>query len=163
MRDQWLTPAQQKAWRSYLVGSQLLWERLDRDLKTAHGLSLAEYEVMVRLSEAPDGQLRMTDLAKALCHSRSRVTHTVKRMQVDGLVFRASALNDGRGVVAVMSDMGWQRLREAAPTHVQGVREHFLAHLSAEDFELIGQAFDAVADPLVEDNPEVDLRLSSTD
>ncbi|MEI2820081.1 MAG: hypothetical protein V9E81_07595 [Marmoricola sp.] len=57
MRDQWLTPAQQKAWRSYLVGSQLLWERLDRDLKTAHGLSLAEYEVMVRLSEAPDGSV----------------------------------------------------------------------------------------------------------
>ena len=87
----WLTAQQQHAWRAYLVATTLLTERLDRDLREQHELSLPEYEILVRLSEAPRRQLRMAMLAESVSHSRSRVTHTVARMEQAGLVRRSPA------------------------------------------------------------------------
>ena len=69
------------AWRSYLLGTTLLMERLDRDLRENHDLSLPEYEILVRLSESPDRQLRMAELADSVKNSRSRITHTIARME----------------------------------------------------------------------------------
>ena len=97
----WLDAEQQRAWRAYLVGTTLLMDRLDRDLRAHHELSLPEYEVLVRLSECPGHRLRMASLADSLSHSRSRVTHTVSRMERAGLVERVSCTSDGRGVEAV--------------------------------------------------------------
>src|SRR5512144_293968 len=85
---EWLDPDQQHAWRAYLVGTTLLMDRLDRELRERHDLSLPEYEILVRLSEAPGRRLRMAVLAASVSHSRSRVTHTVSRMQRAGLVVR---------------------------------------------------------------------------
>src|SRR3712207_5188139 len=102
----WLDQGQQDAWRAYLTGTTLLTDRLDRDLRERHGLSLPEYEILVRPSEAPDHRMRMAVLADSLSHSRSRVTHTVARMERDGLVERDACLDDGRGVEAVLTSAG---------------------------------------------------------
>jgi DNA-binding MarR family transcriptional regulator len=145
---EWLDHAQQQAWRAFLVGSTLLLDRLDRDLRDEHGISLAEYEILVRLSEAPEQRLRMALLASALSHSRSRVTHTVTRLEKAGLVERDTCLDDGRGVEAVLTPLGGSILEAAAPTHVEGVRRYLVEVAAPEDFAGMGRVFGAVADQL---------------
>ena len=154
----WLDAAQQRAWRAYLVGTTLLMDRLDRDLRERHQLSLPEYEILVRLSEAPDRRMRMAALADSLSHSRSRVTHTVARMERAGLVTRVACVSDGRGVEARLSDKGLLVLEEAAHTHVQGVREHLVDLAGDDDFAAVGRVFDAVTDHLVSAQPGLDIR-----
>ncbi|HSV39294.1 MAG TPA: MarR family transcriptional regulator [Nocardioidaceae bacterium] len=144
----WLAHAQQDAWRAFLVGSTLLMDRLDRDLREEHGISLVEYEILVRLSEAPRRRLRMAGLAHALCHSRSRVTHTISRMEKVGLVERDQCQDDGRGIEAVLTDRGYTTLVAAAPTHVSGVRECLVDVAEADDLAGVGRVFGAVADNL---------------
>ena len=154
----WLDQDQQHAWRAYLVGTTLLMDRLDRDLREHHDLSLPEYEILVRLSEAPDRRLRMAVLADSLSHSRSRVTHTVSRMQRAGLVERDACESDGRGVEAVLTDAGFRALEQAAVTHVTGVRALLVDNTSPEDFAAVGRVFDAVTDKLVDAHPAADIR-----
>ena len=95
----WLDADQQGSWRAFAVGVTLLLDRLDADLQRAFDISLTEYEILVRLSERPERSMRMAQLADALAHSRSRVTHTVARMQNAGLVARSTSPEDGRGIV----------------------------------------------------------------
>lgn len=154
----WLDADQQRSWRAYLVGTTLLMDRLDRELRERHDLSLPEYEILVRLSEAPDRRMRMAELAQAISHSRSRVTHTVARLEKDGLVTRSACVSDGRGVEAVLTDEGFARLDDAAHTHVEGVRRLLVDLASGEDFTAVGRVFDAVADNLIETNPSAELR-----
>jgi len=154
----WLDRDQQRSWRAYLVGTTLLMDRLDRDLRETHDLSMPEYEILVRLSEAPDHRMRMAVLAGSISHSRSRVTHTVARLEKDGLVTRNACVSDGRGVEAVLTEKGFARLQEAAPTHVEGVRRFLVDLAGEEDFAALGRVFNAVADKLVEGNPAADIR-----
>jgi DNA-binding MarR family transcriptional regulator len=154
----WLDRDQQRSWRAYLVGTTLLMDRLDRDLREMHDLSMPEYEILVRLSEAPDHRMRMAVLAGSISHSRSRVTHTVARLEKDGLVTRNACVSDGRGVEAVLTEKGFARLQEAAPTHVEGVRRFLVDLAGEEDFAALGRVFNAVADKLVEGNPDADIR-----
>lgn len=154
----WLDDAQQHAWRAYLVGTTLLMDRLDRDLREKHDLSLPEYEILVRLSEAVDRRLRMAVLADSVSYSRSRVTHTVTRMESAGLVVRDPCLSDGRGVEAVLTDTGLRALTEAAETHVRGVRALLVDLAAAEDFAAVGRVFDAVTDRLIAARPAADIR-----
>jgi DNA-binding MarR family transcriptional regulator len=149
----WLSSDQQRSWRAYVIGMTLLNDTLDRELRQAHGLSLAEYEILVRLSESPNRTLRMAQIAESMQHSRSRVTHTVTRMEKAGLIERCAAEGDRRGVEARMTDKGWALLVEAAPTHVTGVREHFVDVASDADFATLGKVMDAVADHLLAVNP----------
>lgn len=154
----WLDAAQQRAWRAYLVGTTLLMERLDRDLRESHDISLPEYEVLVRLSESRDHRCRMALLADSLSHSRSRVTHTVGRLEKAGLVERAACESDGRGVEARLTEKGWALLQDAAPVHVRGVRQYLVDLAADEDFEAVGRVFDGVTDALVSANPAADIR-----
>ncbi|MDI6911632.1 MarR family transcriptional regulator [Nocardioides sp.] len=154
----WLDDQEQRSWRALLMGMTLLLDRLDDELRRHCDLSLVEYEILVRLSEAPDRQMRMAQLADALAHSRSRVTHTVARMEHAGLVLRKSSPDDGRGVVASMTDKGFDLLVRMAPTHVEGVRAHLVDLASREDFEAVGRVMNAVADHLVEAHPEMEMR-----
>ena len=99
-----------------MMGMTLLLERLDDDLRREFGMSLTEYEVMVRLSERPGRAMRMAQLADAMAHSRSRVTHTVARMEAAGFITRGTTPEDGRGVVATMTPQGYELLLvKAAP------------------------------------------------
>jgi DNA-binding MarR family transcriptional regulator len=139
------------------MGTTLLFDRLDDDLRRDHDISLVEYEILVRLSER-DGQMRMAALADALAHSRSRVTHTVTRMENAGLVQRASSPEDGRGIVCAITDKGHDLLVRAAPTHVAGVRAHLVDLSTNEDFAALGRVFDAVSDSLISAHPEMEIR-----
>jgi DNA-binding MarR family transcriptional regulator len=154
----WLDEEQQRSWRAFLVGTTLLMDRLDRELREQHRLSLPEYEILVRLSEAEGNRLRMAMLADSVSHSRSRVTHTVSRMEAAGLVARDACLSDGRGVEAVLTDHGRETLVNAAPTHVAGVRRLLVDLVDEADFEAVGRVFDAVTDRLIEGNPAMDIR-----
>ncbi len=159
VEPRWLNADQQRSWRALVLGYTLLIDRLDDDLRRLANLSLTEYEILVRLSER-DGKLRMAQLADALAHSRSRVTHTIKRMEDAKLVERLTSPDDGRGVVASLTDKGWQLLRDIAPLHVEGVRDHLVDLISDDDFAALGRAMDAVADHLIARHPEMEIRES---
>ena len=154
----WLDAGQQRTWRAFLMGTTLLMDRLDDDLRRAFNISLVEYEILVRLSESEGGRLRMAQLADALAHSRSRVTHTVARMEAAGLVQRSTSPEDGRGILATMTPKGHDLLVRVAPVHVTGVRDHLVDLVSPEDFEAVGRVFDAVSDHLVAAHPEMEMR-----
>ena len=140
-----------------MLGSELLFGRLHDELEREHGLSLTEYSILVRLSER-GGRLRMAQLADALAHSRSRVTHTVKRMEADGLVRREDSPDDGRGVDAVLTEHGLDLLRLAAPMHVRGVRRHLMDLADPADLGALGRVMDAVSDHLIAAHPEMEIR-----
>lgn len=144
----WLDETQQKHWRAFRDGTALLFDVLARELDDGSGLSLGEYEVLVRLSEAPDHTLRMSELADDLAHSRSRLTHTVARMERDGIVRREPARDDARGVNCVLTDHGWKVLVAAAPGHVESVRAHLVDVLDDEQLAALGVAMRVVIEHL---------------
>ncbi|OSY42452.1 MarR family transcriptional regulator [Pseudonocardia autotrophica] len=122
-----------ESWRSFLRAHAGITKLLETELEAEQRLSLAAYDVLVQLSEAPEHRLRMTELADAVLLSRSGVTRLVDRLEKIGLVERAKVADDGRGVTARMTDIGYRRLRIAAVTHMRGVREHFADRLDAAD------------------------------
>ena len=138
----WLTESQQRVWRSYLLAATHVRDYLEAALQDYH-LSLAEYELLVRMSESPDRTVRMGELAASVGHSRSRLTHTIKRMESAGYVERMSCASDGRGVQARMTDAGFALLQTAAPAHVDSVRRVFVDAIDAEDFAALGRAMEA--------------------
>ena len=154
----WLNQSQQRSWRAFLVGYTLLSDRLDDELRDTFGIGINEYEVLVRLSESENHRMRMSTLAEAMSFSRSRITHTITRMEASGLVHRGAATDDGRGIVAQLTDKGYALLVEAAPVHVTGVRQHMVDLASDDDFAALGRVMDAVVDRLAAAHPEVDLR-----
>ena len=154
----WLDDEQQRAWRALMMGMTLLNERLDDDLRRDCGMSLTEYEVLVRLSERPQRAMRMAHLADAMAHSRSRVTHTVARMETAGYIVRGTTPEDGRGVVATMTDKGHDLLVSAAPGHVESVRRNMVDLVDATEFLALGRVFDKVSDHLVTRHPESEIR-----
>jgi DNA-binding MarR family transcriptional regulator len=105
--------------------------------------------------------MRMAQLADALAHSRSRVTHTVTRMERAGIVLRTSSPEDGRGIVCCLTDEGYAVLEAAAHVHVTGVRDYLVDLVSPEDFRALGRVMDAVSDRLIACHPEMDIRPSS--
>lgn len=139
----WLTAAQQRIWRSYLAGVARIDQHLDDRLRP-FGLDLAEYEILVRLSEADDWSARMSDLAEAVHQSRSRLSHTVSRMEKKGLIIRVPCPVDRRGVIAVLTPEGMRLLETAAPAHVESVRECFVDVVDPADYEALGRAMAAV-------------------
>ena len=154
----WLDDGEQHSWRALMMGMTLLLERLDDDLRREFGMSLTEYEVMVRLSERPGRAMRMAQLADAMAHSRSRITHTIARMEAAGYVVRGTTPEDGRGVVATMTETGYELLVKAAPCHVESVRRNLVDLVPAADFAAVGRVFDRVADHLVNRHPESEIR-----
>jgi DNA-binding MarR family transcriptional regulator len=145
----WLTAEQQQHWRSFRSGAARLIAVLDHELEAQSGLSTHEYEVLVRLSERPGRTMRMSELADGVVHSRSRLTHTIRRMEAAGLVGRTPCAEDARGVNCTMTALGWSRLVAAAPGHVQSVRDHLVDVLTPAQFAALGEAMQVVADRIV--------------
>ncbi len=143
----WLDAEEQRAWRSYLRAVRLLDEELRRGLEQ-HGLSHPEYEILVRLSEHDDRVMRMSELAASVVSSRSRLTHTVARLEREGLVQRRSCTRDGRGVECVLTAKGMSTLEAAAHTHVEQVRTHLLDAMTREQFLALGAALAQVSERL---------------
>src|SRR6266853_5933776 len=120
------------AWRALLKAHATLMRRLATDLQTKTGLSLGDFDVLGRLAEA-GGTLRMTELADRTLSSRSGMTRRIDRMVDEGLVRRANAGGDARGVVVALTDAGSSRLLETAPIHVRGVADLFVAKLDDQE------------------------------
>jgi len=132
------------AWRAYIEGSALLEHRLNRELQAAHDLSIADYEIIMRLAEQPERQMRMSELASDVAHSKSRVSHQIRRLESKELVQRTECPSDGRGVFAALTDKGAALLEEAAPTHVAGVREHIVDLLDEHEQQVLANVFERV-------------------
>ncbi|MDQ1497550.1 MAG: hypothetical protein QOI86_890 [Actinomycetota bacterium] len=138
MATRWLDDDEQATWRAFLAATQLLMDRLDRELQSAVGFPHAYYQILVRLSEAPERTMRMSDLAERCHSSRSRLSHAVSRLEENGWVRRQAVAADRRGAVAVLTDAGLAALEEAAPIHVEGVRRHLFDQLDAAQLEALG-------------------------
>lgn len=136
---EWLNVDQQAAWRSFIRGTARVIDALTRDMEADSQLQLNEYEVLAMLSEAPGQQLRMSDLAEQLIHSRSRLTHTVHRLEKAGYVERIKCGADGRGVYSHLTEAGWEKLKAAAPAHVASVRERLVSQLTPKEFAELGR------------------------
>jgi DNA-binding MarR family transcriptional regulator len=141
------TPADPRlrAWRSFLEAHARVSRRLDDEMRAEHGLSLAEYDALVQLEDAPGRRLRMNQLADRVVLSRSGVTRLIDRLVDDGLVCRAQCTSDARGAEAVLTPAGLARLRAAAGTHLRGVDEHFLSVVAGDDLDTVGRALGDVA------------------
>src|SRR5436305_12544159 len=120
------------AWRALLASHAALIGRLGEELQEEKGLPLPWYEVLLWLGQAPDGRMRMGELADSLLLTPSGVTRLVDRMESDGLVARQRCPSDRRGWHAVITPAGRARLRAAAPVHLRGIQRHFASHLSDE-------------------------------
>jgi DNA-binding MarR family transcriptional regulator len=123
------TRAQLASWRTFLRAHALVNRALEAELVAEQQLSLAAYDVLVQLYEAPGHRLRMTELADAVLLSRSGVTRLVDRLEKSGLVSRCPVAGDGRGVAAELTETGANRLRTASRTHLTGVMRHFVEPL----------------------------------
>jgi DNA-binding MarR family transcriptional regulator len=163
----WLDITQQQDWRAFIDGTVRLLGVIDRDLKRRHNLSLPEYEILVRLSEAPDLRVRMAELAGSANHSRSRLSHAVARLELRGLVRRASCPQDRRGVYAHLTDDGMSVLGRAARDHVNVVRDYFVDVVDPTDLNAIGRAFrlvlERIDDVNAADGDDIDTADTETD
>ena len=135
----WLSDDEQAAWRAWVAASLLLPDRLSRDLQDEAGISLADYEILVYLSESPDRRLRMSELADRNLSSRSRLSHQVDRLTDAGFVDREPCSEDRRGYFAVLTPQGWDFLVASAPKHVASVREHLVDVLTPDEFAELGR------------------------
>jgi DNA-binding MarR family transcriptional regulator len=135
----WLSAEEQRVWRGYLTATRLLASALDRELQRDSGIPHTYYEILVRLSEAPDRVMRMSDLAEASDSSRSRLSHAVARLEETGWVRRQTCPTDRRGSFAVLTDAGFDVLVAAAPGHVESVRQHLFDPLTPEQVATLGE------------------------
>jgi DNA-binding MarR family transcriptional regulator len=121
------------AWRGLLRVYASLVRALDAELDAEHGLPITSYEVLIHLADAPEGKMRMRDLADAALLSRSGLTRLVDRLERDGLIERASCPSDARGAFAVITEAGRRVLARARPAHRAGVRRRFLDHFDEDE------------------------------
>ncbi len=135
----WLSDDEQVSWRALLDVMRLLPDRFNRELAKNHGLSLPDFEILVKLSEAPEAQMRMSQLADQTVASRSRLSHECGRLERNGFITRQACEADGRGYWAVLTDLGWEKLRAAAPDHVETVRSQLVDLLTPSEFAELGR------------------------
>jgi DNA-binding MarR family transcriptional regulator len=117
---------------------------LDDELRSRHGLPLTSFDVLAQLDLAPEGQLRMSELADAVLLSRSGLTRLVERLEAKGLLERRECTEDARGAYAVLTDEGRTMLSEARETHLVGVRRLFLERFDEEELESLGHLWQRV-------------------
>jgi DNA-binding MarR family transcriptional regulator len=139
-----LSPSELAAWRGLLRSHAALVRGLDGELRTGHDLSLHEYEVLLTLAGAPEGRMRMSELATAVVLSQSGLTRLVDRLARDGSVVRRRCNGDRRGLNAELTDAGRLRFGEARITHLAGVRSRFLEHFDDAELEVMGRFWERV-------------------
>ena len=160
MADQWLTADEQRAWRTYLRAGSLLTARLNWLLQADSGLSLPEYEVLVRLSEAPDGKLRPFQLSLDLDWEQSRLSHLLSRMGRRGFVIRQDCAGDRRGAEVVLTGAGRAAIESAAPGHVAAVRRLVFDQMDDEQVAVFRQVFEVILAGLEDSGPRLSPSVS---
>ncbi|MFI9590735.1 MarR family winged helix-turn-helix transcriptional regulator [Nonomuraea sp. NPDC052265] len=136
----WLDETEMAAWRAFLSASHLLERRIEEQLKAAAGLTHPQYEILVRLSDAPGRQMRMTELARGVVVSKSALTYQITQLEKAGLVERATCPSDDRGVLAVLTEAGGRCLERVAPGHVAVVRDYLIDRLSRAELTSLTSA-----------------------
>jgi DNA-binding MarR family transcriptional regulator len=131
--------AEQRSWQNFLDSALRLYATLNRSLVDAHHLTLNDVRLLDMLDKSATGSARMGDLADGLMSLPSRVTRQIRRLETQGLVRRGASPDDGRGVLATITDDGRVAVREAMLTYGQGVREHFLGRLSRPQIAAMGE------------------------
>ena len=135
--DQLLSARELRAWRGLLRVHAHLVKALDAELESSHGLGVTSYEVLMYLADSPEGRMRMHDLAASVLLSRSGLTRLVDRLAREGLLERKACESDARGAFAVLTAAGRSKLVAARRTHLDGVRRHFVVHLSDEELDML--------------------------
>ena len=151
--NRWLTEEEQRAWRGLLRMTSQLNARANRLLQDEYGISLADYEVLVALSEAPAGRLRVFEVTDALAWEQSRVSHQLARMQRRGLITREGCATDARGAFAVLTTAGRATIERAAPAHVEQVRQLVFDGLSHDQLTALTEVTTLVLDRLAATAP----------
>ena len=146
--SRWLTEDEQRAWRGLLRMTSQLNARMNRQLLQDYGISLADYEVLVALSEAPAGRLRVFEVADTLSWEQSRVSHQLARMQRRGLITREDCASDARGAFAVLTEAGRAAIEQAAPAHVETVRQLVFDGLTQDQLTTLTEVTSRVLDRL---------------
>jgi DNA-binding MarR family transcriptional regulator len=146
----WLDAEEMRVWQAFLAAGALVGRRVEQQLKEQAGLSHVQYEVLVRLSGAENGELRMTELADSLLTSKSGLSYQIGRLEQAGLVRRRMCESDVRGVYAVLTDAGRAKLAEVAPGHVATVREYVVDRLGRGRLTLLAEALEQLADRAAE-------------
>lgn len=139
-----LTESQMRAWRAFLGASTLVSARLNHELDEAAAISMYEYEILVRLFESEAGRVRMSQLADQVSYSRSRLTHTVGRLERAGYVLRSSCPNDRRGVYAHLTQAGYEFLAQTAPIHLDGVRRHLIDRFTPSELATLTELLEKI-------------------
>ncbi|GAA2509667.1 MarR family transcriptional regulator [Streptomyces thermolineatus] len=140
----WLDDREMAVWTSFLAASHLVARRVEQQLKEDAGLSHPQYEILVHLSGAPGGELRMTELADLLVTSKSGLSYQVGQLEKAGFVRRRSCPTDDRGVIAGLTGQGREKLRDAAPGHVAAVRETLIDVLTRDQLAVLAEGLGAV-------------------
>lgn len=131
----WLSAEQQRAWRAYIESSKVLFDALDRQLQRDAQMPHTYYEILVALSESEGRAMRMSELADRTLSSRSRLSHAVARLEERGWVVREDCPTDRRGQIARLTDAGFATLAEAAPGHVNAVRDYMIDVLTPQQLD----------------------------
>ncbi|HEV3226401.1 MAG TPA: MarR family transcriptional regulator [Acidimicrobiales bacterium] len=150
----WLDDGEQRAWRGLLSAQRELRSRTTRRLQRETGLSESDYEVLVNLSEAPSGRLRAYELGRATKWEKSRLSHHLTRMADRGLVARESCPTDNRGAFIVITKAGRAAITDAAPLHVDHVRELFVDALTPAQLDALADATESILAHLAETDPD---------
>ena len=137
-RNEYLSDAEFRAWHGSLLFTNTTTRALDEALSKAHRISVKEFDVLITLFNAPDGRLRMTELAERVVLSPSGVTHLVTRLERDGLVQRIVDESDRRSFFAALTPAGHQRLRDSRSTHNEVIREHLTRRLTPNQLDTLG-------------------------
>ncbi len=156
MDDPWLTDEQQRTWRDFLRMSGTLSDAIERDLQREAGMPHAYYQILAMLSEAPDRSMRMNKLATVVRSSQSRLSHAVTRLEHAGWVAREPVPGDGRGQIARLTEAGYRRLADVAPSHARTVRAALFDPLTPEQlaqFDEICRTVLAALDQRVDQRP----------
>ena len=146
--DPWLDDRQQRLWRAWVALSSQLPAALHRQLQADSGLSLQDFEVLVHLTDAADGRVRVSDLARCAGWERSRLSHQLRRMEQRGLVERSECSEDARGTMIALTPRGRAALEKAAPGHVAAVRRHFVDLVEPGEVPVLAAVFRRVRDAL---------------
>lgn len=153
----WLTDEEQRVWRAYIDATTLLEDHLDRQLQRDAGMPHVYYGLLVKLAEAPDRRLRMTELAMSAKITRSRLSHAVARLEKSGWVRREDCPSDKRGQFAVLTEEGMEVLSRHAPGHVEAVRQAMFGRLTPEQQKSLGEIMRIVAEGLQPSEAGADL------
>ena len=140
----WLDEDEQVTWRTYLAATKAIGEAIDSQLERDMNIPHTYYEILVRLSEEPSKMLRMSQLAELCLASRSRLSHAVTRLEERGWVVRRACPDDGRGMLAALTDEGMAAVTDAAPGHVDAVRKQIFDHLSDEQIKQLREIGEAI-------------------